>query len=263
MPSGLSRVQLALATSNTVPEFPRSSLVPDQSLFGAPSKLERDPGSLNSSLSSSFTVISSAVMVTRLPSFGSGGSPFSAKSAGSLSRQASVANFSGIACSDDEDSEMDASFCGSDLSFKGLVSEEDSNNPNNDSNSLEFLTGEFRETLVPDTDSDDELPIMFNMPTTFQGRLYRPHNEKITVTFTKNNRKLTVVRSKPVSNDRAIVRPVIMARSIINHPSLTPLNKVLRPLADAENRNAEDRLREAATNCLLPIQIEVVKTKPS
>jgi hypothetical protein len=257
--------------SSSVPEFPCSSLVLDQSLFGALSKPEEEPDALNLSMNSSFTFISSVVVVSPLPSFGGDNNPPTAERAGTLLRRQSVANFDDIASSDDDDDLERVVDSVADFSFEGLVEEQDSN-------SLDYLNeGEFRETLVLDSDSDscsgsgleEEALNVFRLPTPFQGRLYRP--EKMTVTFTKNNRRETVVRSTPAPNKRVMVRQGIMARSIINQPPLTPLNSVWRPLEKAESRDAVDRLREAGKNCLLPIrfefdsriQLEVVKIKPS
>lgn len=256
-----------IGISSVGPEFPSSPLIPFQSVEGESPTTEEGPGALNQSIGSSFAVISSAVPVSSIPSLGAAGGFSISESAGMLSRRQSVANFDDIFSSDEEGLETETSIFASDLSFTGLVSEKDSNSPDNDPHSLEYLKGEFWETVV--TDSDEELPIMFSRPRAVKRTLYRPCNEKVTVTFAKNNCRENIVRSNPAIIDRGKVSHAVMERSVINHPPLTPLNSVCRSLPKADSRSDNSRLREAKRNCLLPVeleynpsfQIEVVKIK--
>lgn len=93
----------------------------------------------------------------------------------------------------------------------------------------------------------DELPSMLSLSR---------YDEKVTVTFANNNQKITVLRSKPPIIDRGKVSHAVMERSVINHPPLTPLNSVCRPLQKADSRSDNSRLREAKRNCLLPVELE-------
>lgn len=113
-----------------------------------------------------------------------------------------------------------------------------------DDKCLEIMTENF--TQVVDTDSDDEYPERLNACyTSTQAR-----REMITVTWAKNNRRETVLRSEPPG---IIERPPVILTAPVRHPPLTPINSVIRPLSQI-NRDSNNRLREAQQNCLLPVR---------
>jgi len=104
----------------------------------------------------------------------------------------------------------------------------------------------------------DELPSMLSLSRSDEK--VTAADDVITVTFTKNNQKITVLRSKPVSNDSLKVDFVIRQNVFIKRTFLTPLNNVMRQnnVTHQETvpkpRADEDLLREAGKNCLLPIR---------
>lgn len=113
-----------------------------------------------------------------------------------------------------------------------------------DDNSSEIMTENF--TQVVDTDSDGEYPEKLDACYTSTPS----RKEVITVTWAKNNRRETVLRSDPPG---IIERHPVILTAPVRHPPLTPINTVIRPLSQV-NRDSNNRLREAQQNCLLPVR---------
>ncbi len=122
-----------------------------------------------------------------------------------------------------------------------------------------FLSGEFHRvnilTPVVDSKSPQEIP---------------KKEHEVTVTFTCNNLREIVVWGDQLEQYKTI-RSLPNVNLIRSQTPITPVNQVVRQSIRApESRTSEARLREAAINCLVPIQFEinpltreeVVKIKP-
>lgn len=208
-------------------------------------------GSLGESTNSAYSVVSSAVIVSSISS-----------TRQSFQRTQSMANFSDIADLDEELEVVSNPFSPALVRreslplFDGLVSDDDSSG--DDSNGLSCLAGEFKETVISDSDSDDNVFNVFSLPPPANQR-HIPQLEKMTVTFARTNRRETINRGNRFANRAPSVPNInleISVRAIVKPAPLTPINRVLRCLQPAESRSADDRLREAGNNCLLPVRFE-------